>query len=169
MDQGYQASYMGGGARCVSEQDVPDQKTSERSPPAAAHHKISQRTARTNWETRGRRTENGQRARQTKFVPSHRIWGAGAKRKWLHARSPPGAHDHIAEGPSSRSKPGGGHCLLAIGCGITGSQNVAGRVLGPRCLRTLYSESHSALHAHPAVRARHSDLREPSSEGHYSV
>ena len=134
MDQGYQASYLGGGARCVSEQDVPGQKTSERSPPAAAHHKISQRTARTNWETRGKRTENGQRARQTEFVPSHRIWGAGAKRKWLHARSPPGAHDHIAEGPSSRSKPGGGHCLLAIGCGITGSQNVAGRSAGPSLL-----------------------------------
>lgn len=146
----------------VSEQVAPGQKTSERSPPAAAHHKISQRTARTNWETRGKRTENGQRARQTEFVPSHRIWGAGAKRKWLHARSPPGAHDHIAEGPSSRSKPGGGHCLLAIGCGITGSQNVAGRVLGPLCLRTLYSESRAALQAHPAVRARHSDLREPA-------
>ena len=106
---------------------------------------------------RGKRTENGQRARQTEFVPSHRIWGAGAKRKWLHARSPPGAHDHIAEGPSSRSKPGGGHWPLAIGCGIAGSQNVAGRVLGPLCLRTLYSESRPALQAHPAVRARHSE------------
>lgn len=32
----------GSGARCVSEQNAPGQKTSERSPPAAAHHKISQ-------------------------------------------------------------------------------------------------------------------------------
>ena len=102
-----------------------------------------------------RRTDS-ERGRQS----SYRATESGARERkgnGLHARSPPGAHDHIAEGPSSRSKPGGGHCLLAIGCGITGSQNVAGRVLGPRCLRTLYSESRSALQAHPAVRARHSE------------
>jgi hypothetical protein len=91
---------------------------------------------------------------------SYRATESGARERkgnGLHARSPPGAHDHIAEGPSSRSKPGGGHWPLAIGCGIAGSQNVAGRVLGPRCLRTLYSESRPALQAHPAVRARHSE------------
>ena len=161
-------SYLGSGANAFGTEHARP-KTSERSPPvvAAAHHKISQRAGRAagNEETNGARTRRGRQS-------SYRATESGARERkgnGLHARSPPGAHDHIAEGPSSRSKPGGGHCLLAIGCGITGSQNVAGRVLGPRCLRTLYSESHSALHAHPAVRARHSDLREPSSEGHYSV
>jgi hypothetical protein len=76
-----------------------------------------------------RRTDS-ERGRQS----SYRATESGARERkgnGLHARSPPGAHDHIAEGPSSRSKPGGGHWPLAIGCGIAGSQNVAGRVLGP--------------------------------------
>ena len=132
-------------------------KTSERSPPAAAaaaaaHHKIS--PGKQGNEGDERRTDS--EGRQS----SYRATESGARERkgnGLHARSPPGAHDHIAEGPSSRSKPGGGHWPLAIGCGIAGSQNVAGRVLGPRCLRTLYSESRPALQAHPAVRARHSE------------
>lgn len=126
MDQGYQASYLGEwGQMCFG---------AERARPGrrASDHRQQQHIIRYHRETRETNAERT--ARQTEFVPSHRIWGAGAKRKWLHARSPPGAHDHIAEGPSSHSKPGGGHWLLAIGCGIAGSQNVAGRNAGPSLL-----------------------------------
>lgn len=110
-------------------------------------------------ERRNERRTDSERGRQS----SYRATESGARERkgnGLHARSPPGAHDHFAEGPSSRSKPGGGHWPLAIGCGIAGSQDIAGPVLGRRCLRTLYSESRPALQPHPAVRASHSEKKQ---------
>ena len=125
-DRSRMSSYLGSGANAFGTERARP-KTSERSPPAAAHHKIWQRTGRQETRTR---TETGRGGRQS----SYRATEPGERERkgnGLHARSPSGAHDHFAERPSSHSKPGGGHCLLAIGCSAAGSQNVAGRVLGP--------------------------------------
>lgn len=108
-----------------------------------------------------RRTDS-ERGRQS----SYRATESGERERkgnGLHARSPPGAHDHFAERPSSPSKPGGGHWLSAIGYGTAGSQDVASRTLGPLCLRALRSESRSALETHPAVRAKHSEHQQRDS------
>jgi len=145
------SSYLGSGANAFGTERARP-KTSERSPPAAAHHKIWQRTGRQETRTR---TETGRGGRQS----SYRATEPGERERkgnGLHARSPSGAHDHFAERPSSRSKPGGGHWPLAIGCSAAGSQDVASRALGPECLRTLRSESRTAYESHPAVRTKHS-------------
>lgn len=153
----------------VSEQVAPGQKTSERSPPAAAaaHHKISQ-TVKGKQETRGKRRQNGQRGRQS----SYRATESGARERkgngcTLDHR--PGHTITLRRGPPHAPSLGVGIARSLLGAVLQDRRMLPVEVLGPRCLRTLYSESHSALHAHPAVRARHSDLREPSSEGHYSV
>lgn len=140
----------------VSEQNAPEARR------RASDHRQQQQQHIIRYHRQTGNETNGERTARAGRQSSYRATESGARERkgnGLHARSPPGAHDHIAEGPSSRSKPGGGHCPLAIGCGIAGSQNVAGRVLGPLCLRLLYSESHSALQAHPAVRARHSEIQ----------
>lgn len=138
-------------------------KTSERSPPAAAaaaaHHKIS--PGKQGNEGDERRTDS--EGRQS----SYRATESGARERkgnGLHARSPPGAHDHSAERPSSRSKAGGWalaarywarHCRIAECC-----QSNA----GPSLLAVPHSESRPALQTHPAVRARHSEIQQ---RGHF--
>ena len=128
MDQGYQASYLGGGAQGVSEQNAPEGRR------RASDHRQQQEQHIIRYHRQPGNETNGERTARAGRQSSYRATESGARERkgnGLHARSPPGAHDHFAEGHSSRSKPGGGHWPLAIGCGIAGSQNVAGRVLGP--------------------------------------
>lgn len=148
-------SYLGSGANAFGTEHARP-KTSERSPPvvAAAHHKISQQAGRAagNEETNGARTRRGRQS-------SYRATESGERERkgnGLHARSPPGAHDHFAERPSSRSKAGGGHWPLVIGHGAAGSQDIASRVAGPCCLRTQRSESRLALQAIRLCEREHS-------------
>ena len=147
----------------VSEQVAPGQKTSERSPPAAAHHKISQRTARTNRERNegNERRTDSERGRQS----SYRATESGARERkgngcTLDHR--PGHTITLRRGPPHAPSLGVGIACSLLGAVLQDRRMLPVEVLGPRCLRTLYSESHSALHAHPAVRARHSDLRGPA-------
>lgn len=119
------------------------------------------RPGRTGKREGNERRTDSERGRQS----SYRATESGARERkgngcTLDHR--PGHTITLRRGPPHAPSLGVGIACSLLGAVLQDRRMLPVEVLGPRCLRTLYSESHCALQAHPAVRARHSDLRGPA-------
>ena len=106
----------------VSEQNAPEARR------RASDHRQQQQQHIIRYHRQTGNETNGERTARAGRQSSYRATESGARERkgnGLHARSPPGAHDHSAERPSSRSKAGGWalaarywarHCRIAECC-----------------------------------------------------
>jgi hypothetical protein len=144
----------------VSEQVAPGQKTSERSPPAAAHHKISQRTARTNRERNegNERRTDSERGRQS----SYRATESGARERkgngcTLDHR--PGHTITLRRGPPHAPSLG-----VGIACSLLGAVLQDRRMLPVECWALVACVRYTANHTLRSTRIRLCERGTPTCE-----